>query len=555
MAPPAAIESFPETDTTSFTVPDRLTIQQVAKRRAASGQLVAGVAAVADVAAFKGRTQHLHKNAAKRWDHRLTDECKQRKGNSLKGAAKFLKTPGLISLGGGLPSSEYFPFEDVSFKVSAFGEEGGKYGKVEEVSAGKHDMAEGKSDFDIDTAFQYGQGHGAAQFLRWLIEHTEIIHDPPYKDWSCTMTIGSTSATDFAFRMFCKPGDWVLTEEFTFPSMLETARPMGLRVEGVSMDEHGLRPDALDELLTNWDPVARSGPKPFVLYTVPTGQNPTGSTQTLERRKAVYAVAQKHDIYILEDEPYYFLQMQPYTGASTPTPPAPSSHEAFLASLVPSFLSLDTDGRVMRMDSFSKVIAPGTRCGWITASEQICERYRTHSDVATQSPSGMSQLMLFKLLEDHWGHAGYLDWLIHIRMEYTARRDAILAACEAYLPREIVAWVPPSAGMFHWMEVDYTRHPRYPELSLEEIEDELFHKNVEHGTLLMKGSWFASSEREWRHKGEGEKEKMFFRATYAAAKFGQIDEAIRRFGESVREVFGLVKGEGETNGHVGNGTH
>ena len=461
MAPPGAIEVLAETDTSTFTIPDRFTIEQVAKRRAASGKLNAGVAAVADIDAFKGRTQHLHKGNAKRWDHRLTYESAVRKGNSLKGAARFLKNPGLISLGGGLPSSEYFPFEELSFRTSAFG------GNAEaNVTAGKHDMAEGKSDFDIDTAFQYGQGHGAAQFLRYLIEHTELVHDPPYKDWSCTMTIGSTSATDFAFRMFCKPGDWVLTEEFTFPSMLETVRPMGCRVEGVAMDKDGMLATALDDLLTNWDEVARKGPKPFVLYTVPTGQNPTGSTQPLDRRKAIYAVAQKHDLYILEDEPYYFLQMQPYTGPDSPDAPPPASHTDFIASLVPSYLSLDVDGRVMRMDSFSKVIAPGTRCGWITASEQICARYRTHSDVATQSPSGMSQLILHKLLEDHWGHGGYLDWLIHIRMEYTARRNAILTACEKYLPRDIVSWVAPTAGMFHWMQVDHKQHPKFGTMTL-----------------------------------------------------------------------------------------
>ena len=98
-----------ESDTSTFTVPDRLTIQNVAKRRAASGRLLAGVAAAADVGTFKGQTHHLHKSRAKRWDDRLTDEAKARSRSSLKEAAKFLKQPGLISLGGGLPSSEYFP--------------------------------------------------------------------------------------------------------------------------------------------------------------------------------------------------------------------------------------------------------------------------------------------------------------------------------------------------------------------------------------------------------------------------------------------------------------
>ncbi|KAK3719059.1 Aromatic/aminoadipate aminotransferase 1 [Vermiconidia calcicola] len=544
MAPPAAIEVLAETDTSTFTIPDRLTLQSVAKRRAASGKVNAGVAAAADVEAFKGATQHLHKPKAKRWDHRLTTEAKARKASSLKNAARLLKTPGLISLGGGLPSSEYFPFDEVSIKVPQNGQFSEKatheHGKV--VTAGKHDLAEDKSLFDVATAFQYGQGTGSAQLLRWMIEHTELVHDPPYQDWSSTMTVGSTSATDMAFRMFCKPGDWIMTEQFTFPSMVETVRPMGVQVAGIPMDEYGMRADALDELLSNWNEAERRGPKPFVLYIVPTGQNPTGATQPEQRRRDIYAIAQKHDLYILEDEPYYFLQMQPYTGPNSPDAPPPASHEDFLKSLVPSYLSMDVDGRVMRFDSFSKVIAPGSRLGWITASEQICDRYRTHADFSTQGASGMSQLILFKLLEDHWGHEGYLDWLIHIRMEYTARRNTILGACERYLPKDIVSWVPPMAGMFHWLQIDYTKHPAYVarEKTMDEIEEEIFLKNVERGTLLMKGSWFCGEE-------GVERDVMFFRATYAAAPFEKIDEAIRRFAGSVREVFGLEQ--------LSNGSH
>lgn len=551
MAPSAAtIEVLPETDTTTFTIPDRLTIQSVAKRRAASGKLIAGVAAIADVEAFKGRTHHLHKRLAKRWDDRLTEESTSRKGSSLKQAAKYLKTPGLVSLGGGLPSSEYFPVDELSVKVPEIGRFAAKTvhesGMV--LTAGKDDMANGLSDFDIATSFQYGQGSGSAQLLRWMVEHTEIVHDPPYQDWSVTMTVGSTSALDMALRMFAKPGDWVLSEEYTFPAAVEAMAPMGVRVAAVEMDEHGMLPSSLDAILSTWDPSARAGPKPFLVYTVPTGQNPTGSTQTLARRKAIYALAQKHDLYLMEDEPYYFLQMQPYTGPDSPDAPPPASHADFLASLVPSFLSLDTDGRVMRMDSFSKVIAPGARVGWITASEQIVERYRTHADLSTQGPSGIAQLVLFKLLEEHWGHAGYLDWLIHIRMQYTARRNVMLDACERYLPKQIVSWVPPMAGMFHWLEVQWKLHPDYPGKSLEVIEDEIFHGIIGHGTLLMKGKFFVGEE------GRG-KETMFFRATFCAAPVERIQEGIRRLGEALRDAFGLeMEGKGEVNGKT-NGVH
>jgi len=317
------------------------------------------------------------------------------------------------------------------------------------LKSGKHDISENKSIIDISTMFNYGQGTGSAQLLRWIVEHTELVHSPPYADWACNMTIGSTSALDMALRMFCQRGDYIISEEYTFSAAVETAAPLGVKVAGVKMDAQGLLPEDLDKLLSNWNPGVRNGArKPSVLYTVPTGQNPTGATQGTQRRRQIYRVCQKHDIYILEDEPYYFLQMQPYTGSNAPDAPTPASHEAFLKSLVPSYLSIDVDGRVMRMDSFSKVVSPGSRIGWITASEQIIERYRMHADCSTQGPCGMSQLILFKLLDEHWGHGGYLDWLIHIRLEYTKRRDVILDACEKFLPREVVSWRPPMAGMF-----------------------------------------------------------------------------------------------------------
>jgi aromatic amino acid aminotransferase I len=275
------------------------------------------------------------------------------------------------------------------------------------------------------------------------------VHKPPYQDWRCALTVGSTSSLDMTYRMFTRPGDCILTEEYTFSTAVETAAPMGVRTIGIRMDEQGLIPSHMDEILSNWDESKRQARKPILLYTVPSGQNPTGATQGLERRKELYRVAQKHDLYIIEDEPYYFLQMEPYTvGGGTPPGPPPATHENFLKALVPSLLSMDVDGRVMRLDSFSKVIAPGSRVGWVTASEQIIECIIRHNEVSTQNPSGISQLIIWKLLDESWGHSGYMDWLIHLRKEYTKRRNVILKACEDYLPAGIASYNPPAAGMF-----------------------------------------------------------------------------------------------------------
>lgn len=229
---------------------------------------------------------------------------------------------------------------------------------------------------------------------------------------------------------------------------MESTRSQGIKVAPVKMDGQGLLPSSLDEVMTNWDPAVRGARKPHVLYTVPSGHNPTGSTQGLERRKEIYKVSQKHNLIIVEDEPYYFLQMQPYKGANQPADPAPASNAEFLRTLIPSYLSLDVDGRVVRLDSYSKVISPGSRVAFVVGPEQIIERYIRQGETSTQSPSGISQILLYKLLDEGWGHEGYLKWLIHLRMEYTSRRNVMLDACEEYVPKSVASWIPPVAGMF-----------------------------------------------------------------------------------------------------------
>jgi len=154
-------------------------------------------------------------------------------------------------------------------------------------------------------------------------------------------------------------------------------------------------------------------------------------------------------------------------------------------------------------------------------------------DCSTQGPSGLSQLVLFKLLDEHWGHGGYLDWLMHIRKEYTARRDNIVMACEKHLPKGIVSWVPPRAGMFHWLEVDYTKHPLAGQLSLEDIEERIFMAGIDEGALVTRGTWFSANP-------VADQKTMFFRTTYAAAPGEQIHLAIQRFGQAIRKEFGLI---------------
>ncbi|GAO50738.1 L-kynurenine/alpha-aminoadipate aminotransferase [Saitoella complicata NRRL Y-17804] len=480
-----------------------------------------------------GDQKPLEKPKAKDWTSHLSTESKTRKASPLKSSFKYLSNPGLISLGGGLPTPAYFPFESISAKVATVG----KFSEEETLTSGttmsvpKYDKSAGA--YDLARALQYGSGSGSPELLEFLTQHTEMIHHPPYADWKCVMTAGNTSALATCYRMLMNRGDFLLMEEYTFPSAVETASPMGIKPLGVKIDGEGVIAEALDELLSNWDEAARGGRKPHVMYLIPTGQNPTGSTGSAERRKAVYAVCQKHDVIILEDEPYYFLQMQPYVRDAPPAP-LPGSHEEFIADLIPSYLSLDTDGRVIRLDSFSKVIAPGSRCGWLTGPAQLMERALRHNEVSIQSASGFSQAILYQLLSQTWGHSGYLDWLINLRAEYTARRDICLKAMEEYLPEGICSWVNPAAGMFIWIEVDPSKHPQISE-GLPVIEDRVFQKAIDKNVLVVPGSWFIVDEDAKYSKG-----KLFYRITFACVASELVVEALKRFGAAIKEEYGIA---------------
>ena len=229
--------------------------------------------------------------------------------------------------------------------------------------------------------------------------------------------------------------------------------------------------------------------------------------------------------------------MEDYGSDQSPdgTNAEPISYDHFMQGLIPSYLSMDTSGRVLRLDSFSKIIAPGTRTGWITGPQQLVERFFRHSEVSTQNPSGISQIVLYKLLEETWGHDGFIGWLMYIRSEYTKRRDIIVSACERHLPGEIASWHPPKAGMFHWISIKWHSHPLAKQgctlEQLQKIEQAIFERAIGKGVLCTLGSWFRAEK--------GTDSEIFLRATFAAAPADKVDEAISRLGEALKEEFGI----------------
>lgn len=483
---------------------------------------------VRDTAKLRPTHAGTSKRLAKRWDHRWSDESLTQGVSPLKDSAKTVNPSTTIPLGTGRSSSIYYPWQSMSMTGTKESRQSRALSPTNAMTCTK-----GETAFDLCSALNYAEPSGWSQLVACFRENASFIHDPPYKDWDTTLTCGSTSAIDMALRMFCNRGDWILTETFTYPGTLMASRAQGLQTLGIAMDEDGLVPEDLDAKLRCWDP--SRGRKPFVLYTIPSGHNPTGITQSTARKNAIYQTAERHDLLILEDDPYFFLRLDGSSTASGPRPPTFSPLVRFRQSLPTSYLSLDRSGRVIRVESTSKILAPGLRCGWLTASRQIVDMFMNFAEVGPSSPSGPSQAMLYKLLVENWGPEGFADWLDQLSGEYASRRDAMIAACERFLPEQLCTWTTPTHGIFLWVTVDLERHPEGADERTERcraVEDRIAERAESNGVLVARGSWFNV---------ESCVDRVFFRMTFvASASQDDLERGVEQFARAVRDEFRTV---------------
>jgi aromatic amino acid aminotransferase I / 2-aminoadipate transaminase len=249
----------------------------------------------------------------------------------------------------------------------------------------------------------------------------------------------------------------------------------------------------------------------------------------LERRKRIYNICRHFDILIVEDDPYYFLQM--------------ATSEPFLDSLVPSYIRIDVDGRVLRCDSFSKVIAPGSRAGWITASPKFIERLTRHAEVSTQATCGWAQSFIAKLLVDEWGMEGWIRWLQGLGIEYRKRRDYMVDAITREFEMKqieqddfvvlekdkLISFEIPTAGMFLWIRIAIEKHPLYDGTNAVELMDILWERlAVQEDVLVGPGRLFAATD------GQVEEAAKYLRISFSSGEQSDVDEMALRFGRAIR---------------------
>lgn len=238
--------------------------------------------------------RHRSRRTAMDWSSHLTKESAARRPSALKAAFQHLTIPGIISLGGGLPLPAYFPIHEVVVKVPTVGkwseEETAKDGSSinivkysrtssEEqvsnktvngvVSEERKPKADSLPVVALSSTLQYGLGTGDPHLLSFLKQHTQMVHNPPYEDWSTTLTCGNTYSFYTCLRMLVERGDYLIMEEYAYSSAISTCGPMGIKIVGIKMDDQGMKATSLDSVLSSWDVSARAARKPRVIYLVP----------------------------------------------------------------------------------------------------------------------------------------------------------------------------------------------------------------------------------------------------------------------------------------------
>lgn len=317
-------------------------------------------------------------------------------GSVIREILKLTQQPDMISFAGGLPSPDSFPREELTEIVT-------------EIIAQKG-----------SSVLQYGTTEGyqpLREFIADWVKERGIEADPS----EVLIISGSQQGLDLMGKAFIDPGDNVLVEDPTYLAALQIFTAYEANFTSIPTDNLGPIPAKIKE-------VAQGNKINKLIYLIPTFQNPTGITMPVERRQEVVSVAEELGLVLMEDDPYGELR---YSGEP-----------------VPALKSFDTKGSVVYLGSFSKIISPGLRVGYIIGNQEIIRKLTIGKQTVDLHTSNLSQAIVYEycsrgLLPKH---------LAKIRAQYKEKRDLMLKLLEENFPPE-VTWTKPEGGLFLWMEL------------------------------------------------------------------------------------------------------
>jgi len=320
---------------------------------------------------------------------------KSMKRSAIREILKVLTKPEMISFAGGLPAPETFPVEDLKKIVLEVLEKNGP------------------------ESLQYGITEGDLKLRRLLVERHKA-HGLDIALENLIITTGSQQALDLIARILIDPGDYILCGLPSYLGGLNAFSAYGAKLKGIPLDESGMQPDKLESTIVH---LRELGRKIKFIYLIPDFQNPAGITMPESRRLQIIRIAEKYNILIIEDSPYREIRFE-------------GEQQKLICQL-------DTSGRTITLFTFSKILAPGFRVGWVIGNAGILDRIVTAKQTADLCTSAFVQKVIALYIEK-----GLLEKnLVKTIKLYRERRNHMTGCFKKYMP-EGVTWTEPQGGLF-----------------------------------------------------------------------------------------------------------
>jgi 2-aminoadipate transaminase len=370
--------------------------------------------------------------------------------SAIRQMAKMASQQGMISFAAGAPNADTFPVQEIG------------------------DIASSLLATDGKTALQYGLTLGFGGLVEAVLEFSAQKGIPAMGPEQVAISSGSQQGLDLIGRLLIDPGDVVFVELPSYIGAISAFRNLQARLIGVRQGDDGIE---IDDLIKAIESVRRSGMRPKMIYVIPNFQNPSGVTLSMTKRQQLLDVAEKHDLLILEDDPYgevYFNKA--------------------LAEKRQPIKSFDQQGRVIYLSTFSKILAPGLRTGWLLAAPEIIAKL----DMAKQSTDLCGSMLDQRIVAECWKRGVIQKHLPEIRRFYHSRCQVMLECLKKLMPSG-VRWTEPEGGLFLWVTLPQNQSSEQlldiclREASVSFVIGQPFHVNGE-GTNCLRLAFSKESE-------------------------------------------------------------
>lgn len=394
-------------------------------------------------------------------DYKFTESVAELAPSAIREILKYSGVPGMISFAAGNPSPEAFPSADIE--------------KITENILKNNSI----------TALQYSVTEGYEPLRNTMKKYIKDKFSSFKEDDELIITSGAQQVMDLMTKAFVNKGDTVICEAPTFIGSLNTFRSYGANLVGVPVEKDGMNIELLEKAL-------KENKNTKFIYTIPNFQNPTGITMSFEKRKAVYSLAKKYGVLIIEDNPYGEIR--------------------FSGENIPNIKSLDTDGLVVYAGSFSKVLSPGLRVGYAIGNKTVVSKLTVCKQTSDVHTNILSQM----ITNDYITTCDFEKHLSDIRKIYRHKAELMMKLMDENFGNK-VKYNKVEGGLFIWCELPKSIN----------MMDFCTKAVKEKKVALVPGNAFLINEKAECHE---------FRTNYSTPTDEQLIKGMALLGELVKEL-------------------